>query len=415
MLTTPVPVVAQEAKKKYNVLQFDEKLKRDLDIAKILRGDDGWKIADHKEYVKRYLNTYTFAEMTLPESLQHLPELRQDFFKKIWRAKDMDAYRFVNETTLETMQNLVNPKNNFHPVVQYNAALILGDLDNEPRSYGGRQPKPVPWAGAMKTLILCATLPVFPDHVKAAALIGLHRQAEFGLTPDNRDSITNAMRLVIQEKTPPPGRDREVHDWMRRRACEVLGFAGQVGGDNNVPILLIDAMNDPQATLAFRCSAAAALGKLRYEGALGIDTKKLSSGMSELALIVCNDAKARAKATEVGNVGELIANQASVRLTQLKTGFTAPSIVGGDEDKSLSKDISSQVELLLAELQTGNVLTDGFDDATKQIAIRLGKAEAPVEQTPAATEASPGTPETEKPAPAAIPIPFGGPDPFSQR
>jgi hypothetical protein len=406
-LTMSKSVIAQEAAaKKYNVLPFDPALKRDLNIPRIGRGDDGWKIADHRPYVEQYLNTYTFAEMTLPENVQRLPELRQLFFKKIWQAKDMEAYKAVNEITLKAMQNLVNPKNNFHPAVQYNAILLLGDLDNEPRTAGGRQAKPVPWAGAMDTLIKCATLSAFPDHVRAGALIGLERQAEFGLTPDNRDSITSAARLIIQEKTPPQGRNREVHDWMRRRACEILGFAGQVGGDNNVPILLIDAMNDPQATLAFRCSAAHALGKLRYEGALGIDTKKLSAGMGDLALAICNETKAKAKTTEDTDIAQLVARQASVRLSQLKTGFVAPTTIGGAEDISLAKDVSTQVELLLTDLQSGKVSPTVLDDTTHQIALRLGKAVAPAvtpEAAPSAT--TPGTPTPAKEATPAIPDP----------
>lgn len=411
-LLLPKTAAAQQPTKKYNVLQFDEKLKRDLNIPRILRGDDGWKIEDHRPYADQYLNTYMFAEMTLPENVERIPELRQAFFKKIWQAKDPKAYLAVNEITLKSMQNLVNPQSNFHPAVQYNAVLILGDLDVEPRSFGGRQPKPVPWPGAMKTLIACATLPVFPDHIRAGALIGLVRQAEFGLTPENRDSITNAARLIIQEKTPPKGRDRDVHDWMRRRACELLGFAGQVGGDNNVPILLIDAMNDPQATLAFRCSAAQALGKLRYEGALGIDTKKLSSGMGDLALAVCNDTKTRAISTEDKSVAELIARQASVRLSQLKTGFVAPTAIGGDEDKSLAKDVSTQVELLLTELQTGNVSTDSLENASQQIAVRLGKAVAPPAKKETTAETPPTSPTPEKEAAPLTPNPFGGADPF---
>ena len=69
---------------------------------------------------------------------------------------------------------------------------------------------------------------------------------------------------------------------------------------------------------AFRCSAAQALGKLRYEGALGIETNKLAAGMGDLALAVCNDTKAKAKATAGVNVAnsnlpDLIASQASLR------------------------------------------------------------------------------------------------------
>ena len=398
---------AQEAATEHKVLPFDESLKRDLNIPKILRGDSDWKIADHLDFFTRYFNTYTFAEMTQPENISRLPELRQTFYKKAWLAKDVEAFKKLNEVTLKAMQDFVNPRNNFHPAVQYNAAIILGDLDASPRGFGARIPKPVPWPGAVKTLVACATLPAFPDHVRAAALIGLERQAEHGLNAENREAIAAAMRQVVQEKTPPAGRDRDAHDWMRRRACSILGNVGQTGGDNNIPILLIDTMNDPQATLAYRCSAAQALGKLKYEGALGIDAKKLAGGMGDLTLAVCNDAKQRAN-----SAGEdLIARQAALRLNQLKTGLAAPTAVGGDEEKSLAKDVTSKLDVLLKELQSGAGATESLDRTSRELAQRLGKA-APAAVEKATPETTPGSSASpaEKQPPAADP--FGGADPF---
>lgn len=408
-LAMPKSVLAQEAAaKKYNVLPFDPAMKRDLNVPRILRGDDGWKIEDKPEldeYLKQYLTTYIFAEMTLPENVQRLPELRQLFFKKIWQAKNLKAYEAVNKITHDTVFMLFNPSKNFHPAVQYNAILLLGELDVAPRAAGGRQEKPVAWPGALELLIKCATATSLPDHIRAGALIGLERHAEFGLTPDNRDSIANTALLVIQEKIPQ-GRSREVHDWMRRRACEILGLAGVTGGANNVPNVLIAAMNDPQATLAFRCCAADALGKLRYQGgALGIETAKLSAGLGDLALAICNDTKAKAKTAVDPSIAELIARQASMRLGQLKTGFIAPATIGEDGDKSLAKDVSTQVELLLADMKSGNITSTVLDEATHQIALRMGKAVAAPEKT-APTEATPGTPTAETPSAGQEPAPM---------
>lgn len=408
-LVMPKTVLAQEAAaKKYNVLPFDPAMKRDLNVPRILRGDDGWKITEnpeHRKYLEQYLNTYTFAEMTLPENVQRLPELRQLFFKKIWQAKDSAAYQAVNQITHDTMLLLFNPSKNFHPAVQYNAILLLGELDVAPRTAGGRQEKPVAWPGALDWIIKCATATSLPDHIRAGALIGLKRQAEFGLTPNNRNSIADAALLVIQEKMPQGG-NREVHDWMRRRACEILGFAGVTGGANNVPNVLIAAMNDPQATLAFRCSAAQALGKLSYQGgALGIETAKLSSGLGDLALAICNDTKAKAKTAVDPSIAELVARQASMRLSQLKTGFVAPATIGEDGDKSLAKDVSTQVELLLADMKSGNITSTVLDEATHQIALRMGKAVAAPEKT-APTEATPGAPTTDTPGTPKDPAPM---------
>ena len=400
------PLPAQEADQQYTVLPYDALLKRDKDIPKILRGDKEWPLEPNKKYFRDYFNNFVFAAMTLPENVDKLPELRREFYKEIWRTRELETvYPFVNEVTIDAMRKFLIPTNNFHPAVQYNAILIVGDLDEGPRSITGRQIKPVPWPGAVSTLIACATRDQFPDHIKAGAMIGLARHAQLGLPSESRESVIAAMMQLLKEKDPPEGRDREVHDWIRRRACDVLADAGQTGGDNGVPILLIACMNDPNATLAFRCSAARALGKLRYEGNLGINTKQLSDGLGELSVAVCIDAKKKADSAGADNAARL----AAARLLQLKSGFAAPAQIAEPAEKDFAKNIYTEVDSMLGNLQQGAEPVAALDKGLSALAKLTGKA------VPTATSAKTEEVATEKPAETEKPpmsIPLGGDDPF---
>ena len=195
------------------------------------------------------------------------------------KGSNAAAHEQLNSIILKFMEPIAN--DNYHPVVRVNAMLLIADL-NETDPYGA------PWKKALPALLKAASDPKTIDGVRDAALRGLVRHAKSGITPESRGQITTAMLAIIGQHTPPAGRTQDGHDWICRRAIDVLAALGDAGPNGTVPLSLVAIVNDPAASVLIRCAAAEALGTLKITAPKDIDAAALAKSLGRLAIAAVN-------------------------------------------------------------------------------------------------------------------------------
>lgn len=262
--------------------------------------------AGEQELFDRFFLGYYLPRWSDPNNVTALTEYRDDLEIRYLRtAKPGPPFDRLNELILAFLatgvpanmvpaglQNQIPPgtalaKGNFHPAVRVNAMLMVGRLN----ASGGNPPAPLPQA--LPAMVAAVRDPQQIDAVRVAALIGILRHAESGISdPDARKAVADMAANLAAAPTPPAGRTPEGHAWIRARAVEILGAMGWVGnataGNIGEPAakLLADIAADPQQTIWLRCAAGRALGGLRYQGAGGLDPEQLMRTLGRLAIDV---------------------------------------------------------------------------------------------------------------------------------
>jgi len=339
-----------------------------------------------EEEYKQYFRDFVFAEWTLPEQRTEIPKLRLKFYRSfLWTTKPPQVRKFLNDHTRRFMIDLIVGE--FHPVVQYNAVLTIGRLyAQQPVDRGDEAPiRPDP--AATNTLIGAFQSGRTSDLIKAGALRGLKHHIELGPTTipaEYREKLRRAMLEMVRQE-PVEGRDIEVHDWFRRGACEILGAIGQPGGSNEVPQALIVLLSQPDASIAVRCAATEALGDLRYDSKLNIDSDALAKGLARLASDALSDGIRKTSLQGAEMARRTVAYQ-----FQCLDGSTpALAKLLTAEQKETEEAFKATVTATLDVVQTvqdRGQLAAAFGQNRDRIAARL----APVEKTPAA-EVEPAT------------------------
>jgi hypothetical protein len=160
----------------------------------------------------------------------------------------------------------------YHPAVRYNAVLIVGMLDEQYAREGATTPaKPYPKANSALTGVVNHAMSgkdAFPPAVVLGAVVGLERHAKLraGLPANNVKAMTDALVKVVSQSQPILDMDREAYNWLRLRAATALATLGSPGQNNAVHDALVKLVGDLKST-DDRCSAAALLAKIKYEGA----------------------------------------------------------------------------------------------------------------------------------------------------
>jgi hypothetical protein len=180
-------------------------------------------------------------------------------------------------------------KGNYHPVVRYNAMLMIGDLNSVD---GMLSTQDIPWNDAMPVLLeaLGDAKQILP--VKVAALVGIIRhvtaaQSNTQIQLFNPSQISSTLLKVLSgPDASDPSDDGQV--WLRRRAIDILGLMGNLGPNNQVPKLLLGYAGDSKLPLRLRLSAADALGKLKYAGASGLNPVEIAKSLAQLMIDVCD-------------------------------------------------------------------------------------------------------------------------------
>jgi hypothetical protein len=275
-------------------------------IAAIVRGSE--PLQPNLRAVQIYYGQYFFPRLTHPKYLNLWAESRQKFLQQQlgMRTTPRDVHQYLVDLARQMMTTII--RGNYHPAARTNAMLLLGSLNAEEAVLVGENRRPpMPLTAALGVMFQELDNPQQSDGVRAAALAGILRHVWVdnqwppasrqlsGSTPSqkNREKlIVTAMLKWVNAKEPPEGRSQTGHDWLRRRAIEVLGLLGTPGDGNAVVTSLDGLLLDQDQSVAVRCTAAEALGKLNLpQGAM--DAKEMARNIATVAVFACRKEIAR--------------------------------------------------------------------------------------------------------------------------
>jgi hypothetical protein len=243
--------------------------------------------------VDNYFNGFEFRVLTqtTPEDLEQLPERRFDLFKRyILQVKNAENHQHLIDLTMAMMQQIVMDE--FHPVVRYNAMLIIGDLNEQEVQRVGATPQPPePYAAALPFMVERVTDQNTPDTIRVAALVGILRHLEWEpfrnpshpIPAGVRTQLVNTLIALAEMKDPPANRTAEGQMWLRRRAVECLGYAGAVTATPNIITPVEKILKDNTEPLNMRCIAAKALGTMNIPQGHKLEALDLTRTLGNLA------------------------------------------------------------------------------------------------------------------------------------
>jgi len=169
------------------------------------------------------------AQFTQPEQFAAAYDLRRNLRRDARTAYSSKSskqfHTALNQLLLSTLRDLVTDPL-YHPATRFNWILIIGELNEaEKLAAGTAKEKPLP--GALPVLISVAGDESQVDSVRLAALIGLDRHAKAGsINAEAKQTLAPILQKTIARRSPPEGRDPEVHQWFQDRARGILEALG---------------------------------------------------------------------------------------------------------------------------------------------------------------------------------------------
>ncbi len=281
----------------------DKKERSDKDVRKeaILRGSEPFTSAETKKWLGDYYSRYYFALMTHPKNIGEWPKARVSLARalaapQMQAAPLLEVHDFLVNVVSQAMPPLI--RGNYHPAVRCNAMLLLASLNSQDPLFVGDAKRPaVPLIQSLKVMLDELANPQQIDGVRAAALAGILRHVEIDrqlpdgqrrLVGNNAETmIVDAMLLLVNAKQAPEGRSQAGHDWMRRRAVEILGYLGSPGQGNSVLTGLDGVLTDNKSPVALRCSAAEALGRLKIPANANVKVADTAKKLATVAVFAC--------------------------------------------------------------------------------------------------------------------------------
>lgn len=214
-----------------------------LMIAEFSHEEQGEGLFRKHGELKKELNSYGRA----PEKILHA-KLRDMLWKALPKLVATDKYA---------------------PEARVNWLLILGDLNAEEGNIGGdgAVPYPVVLPELMKIIKNQDPTTKYPLYLQTTALVGVMRHLSSGrqqaVSADQRRDLARIMAAWLQ-KPPTEGLSPDVHNFLRRRATEVLRVLAK-GPEANSPEV-VESLQivaaDEAAPLDTRCDAVRTLGVL---------------------------------------------------------------------------------------------------------------------------------------------------------
>jgi hypothetical protein len=329
------------------------------------------------------------------------------------KATNTVVRQHLNDITLKKMDEIAS--GNFHPYCRANAMIMIADLNEaEPDR---------PYKPAAPVLLKAVTAPTSVDAVRVEALRGLVRQARAGITGDLRGQVLNAMLALQAQRTPPEGRSQDGHDWISRRAIDVLEAMGDPGPNAAVLNGLMKTVEDQSASLAVRTTAAHALASINYAPPQNFNAAKWIEALGRLAIDCYKGELANAASQHT----PIVADRLKQQLTEVRTGLAGPDGTKGllglsaaiKPNQDLARLLVTQIDNLIAKCATPSLpatppstttppgLSDVYmilpADPQKPLADAIQKAG---EELEAALKRGPAAPA---PAPAGTGAPGGAP------
>lgn len=251
-------------------------------------------LASNQATLEDWYRKYLFPAMAAQDRLGDLADNRDSLMKDLERAADATIHQLIVDIAYDEATKRVT--GNYHPIVRYNALLIIGGLNQtEQRLVGTDRYPAIRLAKALDFLWAELQKPDQIDILRVAALLGLERhfflvkqRPQDQPVPDaRRAEVASLMQTWAEQKEPPAGRSADAHAWIRRKAMEVLGAVGQVGDGQAIFNSLLAIASDTNETFSVRCSAARALGELNYTNITGIDAVATTQKLAALAAAAC--------------------------------------------------------------------------------------------------------------------------------
>jgi hypothetical protein len=248
-------------------------------VSTILRGA-GNPSAEDLKVLDDYFMKYFFPSMTAyepPEVLGQLGTSREWLFTRyINIAKSQGARDHLTSNTLKAMGAIA--KGAYHPAVRYNAALIIGQLDQTPGA---------PLPAATEVLVSLLESEEFnkvsvPTALKVAAIIGLQRRVD-GLEPAMAERVSKAATAIALRKEAPDDATPEVYGWVRKNAAKLLTAQVAKGMTPAVHQTMVTLISDKSIDLDDRCNIAQLLKPDMYKTAEGLDLEAMIVALGDLA------------------------------------------------------------------------------------------------------------------------------------
>jgi hypothetical protein len=282
---------------------------------------------------EKYYNTYALPRWTQLSTLNNLREYHRDLFSNLARAKSGEVHDYLNKLVLDYMSKVAK-SDKYHPEARVNAMLTIGDLNSVDSIQAAQN---VPLADALPILLQAAIDDKLITPVRIAALVGINRHVAMKVSDPQIQQILGAMPKIVSAANAANFNDLG-KVWMRKQAVDILGLLGNLGPGNQVPQLLSTYAGDSNAPYYLRQSAAEALGKLKYDGANGLNPVALAKSLAQLMLDSC-DAEFKAKGSAADRQRRLKARLASVLFGLNGEGTTFKGIT------PLAKDPKQATEL----------------------------------------------------------------------
>ncbi len=246
--------------------------------------------------MRKFFRDAYLRNWTQPQNWTSAGANRQEFLRTFYgplRAQP-ESRAFLNEIMVEFMSEYIKPA--YHPVLRYNAALLLGDLKSREFNQGSQSPE-VPYAPATGALLAALEDPQQSDAVKVGAWIGLLKHSELygvnlgSMAGADKGRVLNLTVATLNAKTPPEGISPEAHQWMRKRAIDVAAAIGNAGRDGALAKALDQVITDDEMPLDMRLSAIAAKGQLAIDQqtAASMDIVKQTADIGKIALEAVGD------------------------------------------------------------------------------------------------------------------------------
>ena len=247
--------------------------------------------------LKGWYENYVFAQFTHAKSMGELATQRLTFVNELnTRCPNDTVYQHIsNNIVLPQMQTFLT--GTFHPAVQYNAMLIVGQM-NQRSSYNPDQTRrvPVPSSAALGFLMTNVQGAAKNDALLLASWVGVLRHVSLNrvtqhIPGDQQVAIaTQALNLLNQDANAA-GRSLSGHTWLQRRAIEVLSAIGRDNGQ--ILTKMVSIIKDENSPISLRLSAAKALHYFYYDDQTKIAVEETSNSLGLLAIQICRNELAR--------------------------------------------------------------------------------------------------------------------------
>ena len=272
----------------YDVLRGGSGLNDNFVIAE---GTPDQNTITNQQLLTGWYQNYHFALMT-QASMGDIDLQRLEFIKELTMICTDNSIHshVVDQIAIPQMTAFL--QENYHPVVKYNAMLIIGQLNSQVVLTNEGRTVPVPLPAALTFMVNAIQSGAETDAILLASWIGVLRHVRLNRLNQNiagSDIVTiagEAMKLLNQA-TPPANRSAAGHVWLQRRVIDVLAMIGQ--DDQKILPKILSIMRDEKVAMSLRLTAARALKYFNYSPSTQVPVESTSNALGTLIVRICRN------------------------------------------------------------------------------------------------------------------------------